>query len=73
MELLDEYDNFNTVPGITRSLAKTDEELYAEAKKLRSLVDGLHLRHRDLSAELGTCHDLQAKDRAEVIRLTGKI
>ncbi len=65
--------NLKTGAGITRSLAKADEELYAEAKKLRSLVDGLHLRHRELSAELGTCHDLQAKDRAEVRRLTGTI
>ncbi|KAG0625809.1 hypothetical protein M758_2G082000 [Ceratodon purpureus] len=71
-DLVSTFRNSLSSNGITRSLAKTDEELYAEAKKLRSLVDGLHLRHRDLSAELGTCHDLQAKDRAEVIRLTGE-
>jgi E3 ubiquitin-protein ligase BRE1 len=65
--------NLKTVAGIIRSLAKTDDELFSEAKKLRSLVDGLHLRYRELSAELGTCHDLQAKDRAEVRRLTGRI
>lgn len=52
-------------------LVKEDEELYAETKKLRSLVDGFHLKHRELSAELGTCHDFQAKDRAELKRLKG--
>lgn len=65
--------NLRTGAGTIRSLAKADEELYAEAKKLRSLMDSLHLKHRELSAELGTCHDLQAKDRAEVRKLTGKI
>lgn len=63
--------HLKVLAGNTRPLVKADEELYAEAKKLRSLVDGLHLKHRELSAEVGTCHDIQAKDRAEVKRLTG--
>uniref|UniRef100_A0A7I4DYI2 E3 ubiquitin protein ligase n=1 Tax=Physcomitrium patens TaxID=3218 RepID=A0A7I4DYI2_PHYPA len=54
-------------------LVKEDEELYAETKKLRSLVDGFHLKHRELSAELGTCHDFQAKDRAELKRLKDEL
>lgn len=72
-DLVSTFRNSLSSNGIIRSLAKTDEELFAEAKKLRSLVDGLHLRYRELSAELGTCHDLQAKDRAEVRRLTGEL
>jgi len=63
--------NLKVVAGNFRALVNTEEELHAEAKKLQSLVDDLHLRHRELSAEMGTCHDIQAKDRAEVKRLTG--
>lgn len=57
--------------GVNRSLVKANEELYVEAKKLRGLVDDLHVKHRELSAELGTCRDLQAKDQAELKRLKG--
>lgn len=63
--------NLKVVAGNTRLLVKANEELYAEAKKVRTLLDDLHLRHRELSAEVGTCHDMQAKDRAEVKRITG--
>lgn len=59
------------VAGVNGSLAKADEELYAEAKKVRGFVEDLHLKHRQLSAELGTCGDFQAKDQAEVKRLKG--
>lgn len=65
--------NSRTVTGLIRSLAKTDEELFAEAKKIRGVLDGLLLKHRELSAELGSCHDLQAKDQAEIRRLTGTL
>lgn len=57
--------------GPGRLLAKKDEELRMEAKKLRALMDELHLRHRELLAEVGTCRDFQAKDCAEIRRLTG--
>ncbi|XP_024365297.1 E3 ubiquitin-protein ligase BRE1-like 2 isoform X3 [Physcomitrium patens] len=61
------------VAGVNGSLAKADEELYAEAKKVRGFVEDLHLKHRQLSAELGTCGDFQAKDQAEVKRLKGEL
>nr|XP_024399175.1 E3 ubiquitin-protein ligase BRE1-like 2 isoform X3 [Physcomitrium patens] len=64
---------YKDVSCVNRSLVKANEELYVEAKKLRGLVDDLHVKHRELSAELGTCRDLQAKDQAELKRLKGEL
>lgn len=34
-------------------------------------MDALHLKHKEISAEIGSAHDLQAKDQAEIKRLAG--
>lgn len=70
-ELLSAFRSGRGAKGKIRSLVKADEELHAEAKKMRTLLDDNHVRHRELSAEVGSFHDMQAKDRAEMERLTG--
>ncbi|XP_073395926.1 E3 ubiquitin-protein ligase BRE1-like 2 [Physcomitrium patens] len=72
-DLVSNFRNGIASNGVNRSLVKANEELYVEAKKLRGLVDDLHVKHRELSAELGTCRDLQAKDQAELKRLKGEL
>ena len=54
-----------------RLLEKTDNELYTEISRLRGVMDALHLKHKEISAEIGSAHDLQAKDQAEIKRLAG--
>lgn len=54
-----------------RLLLKADEELRTEMTKLRMVVDALHLKHKEISAEIGSVRDIRAKDQAEIRRLAG--
>lgn len=54
-----------------RHLKRVDEELRAEILALRASMDMLHLKHKEIAAEIGACRDLRAKDQSEVLRLTG--
>jgi E3 ubiquitin-protein ligase BRE1 len=54
-----------------RVLEKINEELRAEITKIRSVMDALHLKHKEMSAEIGTARDLQVKDQSEIKRLAG--
>lgn len=47
------------------------EDSRAEITKLRSVMDALLLKHKEMSAEIGTARDLQAKDQSEIKRLAG--
>lgn len=38
---------------------------------MRGVMDALHLKHKEMSAEIGTARDLQAKDQSEIKRLAG--
>jgi len=52
-------------------LEKANEELRTEISKIRGVMDALHLKHKEMSVEIGTARDLQAKDQSEIKRLTG--
>lgn len=52
-------------------LEKTDEELRAEITKLRGVMDALHLKHKELTAERAATRDNRAKDQSEIKRLAG--
>ncbi|KAG0630974.1 hypothetical protein M758_1G217700 [Ceratodon purpureus] len=54
-------------------LEKINEELRAEISKIRSVMDALHLKHKEMSVEIGTARDLQAKDQSEIKRLAGEL
>lgn len=54
-----------------RFLERINEDLRAEITKIRSVMDALHLKHKEMSAEIGTARDLQAKDQSEIKRLAG--
>ena len=52
-------------------MEKINEDLRAEVAKIRSVMDALHLKHKEMSAEIGTARNLQAKDQSEIKRLAG--
>jgi len=54
-----------------RLLEKANEELRTEISRIRGVMDALHLKHKEMSAEIGTVRDLQAKDQSEIKRLAG--
>ena len=54
-----------------RVLEKANEELRTEISKLRGVLDALHLKHKEMSLEIGLARDLQAKDQSEIKRLAG--
>ncbi|KAH9554527.1 hypothetical protein CY35_08G068200 [Sphagnum magellanicum] len=54
-------------------LQKTDEELRSEMKRLRTVMDSLHLSHKEIAAEAGSFKDCHAKDQAEIMRLSGEL
>lgn len=47
------------------------EDSRAEITKLRSVMDALHLKHKEMAIEIGTARDHQAKDQSEIKRLAG--
>lgn len=47
------------------------EDSRAEISKLRSVIDALLLKHKEMSVEIGTARDLQSKDQSEIKRLAG--
>ncbi|CAM6087903.1 unnamed protein product [Calypogeia fissa] len=56
-----------------RHLQRVDEELRAEILTLRANMDALHLKHKEIAAEIGVCRDARAKDQSEIARLTGEL
>ena len=52
-------------------LEKANEELRTEITRIRGVMDALHLKHKEMSAEIGTARDLQVKDQSEIKRLAG--
>ncbi|KAG0581595.1 hypothetical protein KC19_4G263900 [Ceratodon purpureus] len=56
-----------------RVLEKANEELCTEISRIRGVMDALHLKHKEMSAEIGTTRDLQAKDQSEIKRLAGEL
>jgi hypothetical protein len=57
---------------VGRHLQRVDEELRSEVLALRASMDALHLKHKEIAAELGAYRDIRAKDQAEISRLTGR-
>jgi len=54
-----------------RVLEKMMEDSRSEITKLRCVMDALHSKHKEMSAEIGTARDLQVKDQSEINRLAG--
>lgn len=63
--------NCEILTEAARLLEKTDDELHTEISRLRGVMDALHLKHKEISAEIESAHDLQAKDQAEIKCLAG--
>ncbi|XP_042504874.1 E3 ubiquitin-protein ligase BRE1-like 1 isoform X2 [Macadamia integrifolia] len=52
---------------------KTSNDLLSEVKNLRVALGDLHLKHRKLASEVRSCRDTNAKNKAELRRLTGEL
>lgn len=59
--------------GTGHPVQKVENELRQEVTSLRSAMDELHLKHKELAAEVRVCRTNNARDRAELKRLTGEL
>eukprot|EP00249_Psilotum_nudum_P020098 c27565_g1_i1 orf=1014-3680(-) len=54
-------------------LQTVDENLRQELQNIRSALDALHLKHKELSSEVRLCRDNHARDQAEIKQMTGEL
>lgn len=56
-----------------QSLQKIDDDLRKEVSTLRSAMDTLHLKHKDVTAEVRRSNSNNARDQADIKRLSGEL
>ncbi|KAL3691986.1 hypothetical protein R1sor_005637 [Riccia sorocarpa] len=54
-------------------LKRADEELRAESAALHKSMEQLHLKYKQIAAEIGLYKDAHAKDQSEIARLNGEL
>ncbi|KAL2622082.1 hypothetical protein R1flu_002287 [Riccia fluitans] len=56
-----------------RLLKKADEDVRAESAALHKNIEQLHLKYKQIAAEIGSYKDAHAKDQSEIARLNGEL
>ncbi|XP_024516712.1 E3 ubiquitin-protein ligase BRE1-like 2 isoform X1 [Selaginella moellendorffii] len=56
-----------------KALQKAHDDLLVETQSLRTAMEALHLKHKEISSAMTAMEDSRLKDRAEIGRLTGEL